>query len=152
MAEVEAKKVILKNLAGEYLLPITEPYVAGNGIKIEDNIISADINKLTVDGVSLSNKVDYSNTQWAVDACIPDYNSVIIVSSPFTAPCAGFISWNNNGTANCKINDNVVYIGGNDVYNEGPTIMLLGKGDTINYSADVGTSCFIPLKGASNNA
>lgn len=41
MAEVEAKKVILKNLAGEYLVPITEPYVAGDGISIEDNVISA---------------------------------------------------------------------------------------------------------------
>lgn len=46
MVEVEAKKVVLKNLAGEYLVPITEPYIAGEGIKIEDNVISADVNKV----------------------------------------------------------------------------------------------------------
>ena len=44
MVEVEAKKVILKNLDGEYLVPITEPYIAGDGIKIEDNVISVNIN------------------------------------------------------------------------------------------------------------
>lgn len=151
MVEVEAKKVVLKNLAGEYLVPITEPYIAGDGIKIEDNLISVDINKLTIDEVSLSNKVDYSNTQWVVNACVPDYNSVIIVSSPFTAPCAGYITWNNSGTANCKINDNVVYIGGNDAYNEGPVIMLIGKGDKISFTPDSGRSCFIPLKGVNND-
>lgn len=47
MAEVEAKKVVLKNLAGEYLVPITEPYIAGEGIKIEDNVISADIGEIS---------------------------------------------------------------------------------------------------------
>lgn len=47
MVEVEAKKVILKNLAREYLVQITEPYTAGVWIKIEDNVISADIDKIS---------------------------------------------------------------------------------------------------------
>jgi len=151
MVEVEAKKVILKNLAGEYIVPVTEPYTAGEGIKIEGNIISVDINKLIIDGVSLSDKVDYSNTQWAVEACTPDYNSVIVAPSPFTAPCAGFIFWNNSGTGNCRINGNVVYVGGNDAYNEGPVTILIGKGDTISFAPDSGTSCFVPLIGANND-
>ena len=55
MVEVEAKKVVLKNLAGEYLVPITEPYIAGDGIKIEDNVISVNINKTGTTSVIVEN-------------------------------------------------------------------------------------------------
>ena len=55
MVEVEAKKVILKNLDGEYLVPITEPYIAGDGIKIEDNVISVNINKTGTTSVIVEN-------------------------------------------------------------------------------------------------
>lgn len=55
MAEVEAKKVVLKNLAGEYLVSITEPYIAGEGIKIEANVISADISKTSGTSVIVEN-------------------------------------------------------------------------------------------------
>lgn len=60
MVEVEAKKVVLKNLAGEYLVPITEPYIAGDGIKIEDNVISADIGEISgaVSDAKLQNKAN----------------------------------------------------------------------------------------------
>ena len=64
MAEVEAKKVVLKNLAGESLVPVTEPYVAGEGIDITNNIISntfaidsanRDLSNLTEEGVGKLN-------------------------------------------------------------------------------------------------
>lgn len=61
MVEIEAKKVVLKNLAGEYLVPITEPYVAGDGIKIEDNIISADIGEIRTAELQNKANVDASN-------------------------------------------------------------------------------------------
>lgn len=68
MVEVEAKKVVLKNLAGEYLVPITEPYIAGDGIKIEDNTISADINRIAEDVVDLKVELDgiFVNSERAI--------------------------------------------------------------------------------------
>lgn len=42
MAEITAKEIILKNRAGEYLIPYTIPYTAGDGISIDaDGVISA---------------------------------------------------------------------------------------------------------------
>lgn len=56
--EVEAKKIVLKNLQGEYLVPYTEPYTAGDGIKIENNVISADIGRIVEDITDLSQDFD----------------------------------------------------------------------------------------------
>lgn len=103
---------------------------------------------------AVANKVDMANTQWAVNACmpaiIPDYTAVVTVSSPYTAPKAGFILWNNTGLGNCTVNGDTVYIGGNDASNEGPAMLLLGSGDVISFTPDAGSPCFIPMKGANN--
>ncbi len=77
MVEVEAKKVVLKNLAGEYLVPITEPYVAGEGIKIEDNVISADVDRIAKDVVD--SKVEL-NGPWVV---LGNKNAVITTTKDF---------------------------------------------------------------------
>lgn len=55
MAQVTAKKIILKNNNGEYLIPYTVPYTAGAGISIENNVISA------TDGTSDSYSKDEVN-------------------------------------------------------------------------------------------
>ena len=39
----------------------------------------------------LSNKVDITNTEWATSACMPDYSATIIPTSPFVAPCNGYL-------------------------------------------------------------
>ena len=98
-------------------------------------------------GEQLANKVDISNTQWATNACMPDYSAVVTCASPFTAPSNGFISYNNTGTANCTVNGNTVYVGGNDSYNEGNVTLYLSKNDIIVFYKDSGTPCFVPCKG-----
>ncbi len=56
-------------------------------------------------GEQLAGKVDVSNTQWATNACMPDYSAGISVTSytsssnQFTAPCDGIINWGHS-TAN----------------------------------------------------
>ena len=42
-------------------------------------------------GEVLAGKVDVSNAQWATNACMPDYSASITMTSPFTAPCDGFV-------------------------------------------------------------
>ena len=79
---------------------------------------------------------------------MPDYSAVVTCTSPFTAPSNGFISYNNAGTANCTVNGNTVYLGGNDDNNEGNVTLYLSKNDIIVFTSDAGgTPCFVPCKG-----
>lgn len=76
----------------------------------------------------------------------PDYNAVVTISNPYTAPADGIACWNNSGTGNCTINGHTFYVGGNDASNEGNVQVILAKGDVVSYSADAGRPCFVPFK------
>ena len=39
----------------------------------------------------LAQKVDKANTEWATSACMPDYSATIVPTSPFVAPCNGYL-------------------------------------------------------------
>ena len=91
--------------------------------------------------------VDWNDRETVVGWGMPDYSAVVTCASPFTAPSNGFISYNNNGSKNCTVNDNTVYVGGNDTYNEGNVTLYLSKNDIIVFHKDGGTPCFVPCKG-----
>ena len=117
----------------------------------------------------VTGKVDTSNTQWATNACSPDYTAGVDVgaynssSNQFTAPCAGiiyfFASVSNGGRPQIYINgvlfSDLALSGGQGVpysLNNGIQIVL-GKGDkyyatqsTLGYA--LGANRFYPLKGA----
>lgn len=115
-------------------------------------------------GENLVNKVEISNTQWATNACMPDYSAGISVayplsSNPYTAPCNGMLCpWGKPTNTRIKPIINGVtqeYLvlaelsGGSGGY-QGRSIYL-SKGDVMyfdeSYSALVGCT-FYPLKGA----
>lgn len=113
-------------------------------------------------GENLVNKVEVSNTQWATNACTPDYTAGVSITSynsaqnKFTAPCDGIIT-----VAYLSVNTtaDLPYI--NDLrfgsYNIGTNVdniaLPINKGDTffctgINDQAGSGYNKFYPLKGA----
>nr|DAO32551.1 MAG TPA: hypothetical protein [Caudoviricetes sp.] len=55
-------------------------YFVGETVKIPNLI---DAGRL---GENLVNKVEISNTQWATNACMPDYSAGVSMTSPWTAP------------------------------------------------------------------
>jgi len=115
----------------------------------------------------LIDKVDYANTQWAVNACIPDYaNGIVrdmgstVTSATFTAPADGLIWISIKGTgngviSNATINGNVVMqargIGSGYTHTDYGSF-LVSKGDVIvltspgSGDSDNGYR-FFPLKG-----
>lgn len=107
---------------------------------------------------ALVDKVDVTNTQWAINACMPDYSATIIVSSlPYTAPADGQFCWVASFSSYCAIK-----INGVDVTKSGEmqtargldnaTLMatiLISKGDIISlYAGNLNKAYFFPLKGA----
>mgnify|MGYP004507742369 CR=1 FL=1 len=110
-------------------------------------------------GEELGNKVSISNTQWATNACTPDYTAGIALTSAtlqgFVAPqigiITGAINWNSS-TGYLKVNGYDV-LGG---YTESSSAYIrLAKGDKLSYDsgvveANITRLYFYPLKGANN--
>jgi hypothetical protein len=116
--------------------------VVATGTKTD---IEVDIDNFVTD---LNQKVDKSSLVEVPIMTMPDYSAIITgVTTPYTAPCNGFILWNNAGTVSCTVNGITVPVGGNDASNEGSVTLPLNEGDMITFSQDVGTPCFIPMKG-----
>lgn len=115
--------------------------------------IQVDIDDIATD---LNGKadVDLSNmnpTQTVKDTIItwglPDYSNAITISSPYTAPSSGVITWQNSATTNCTVNGTTVYIGGNDNSNEGFVFLPVSEDDKVAFTVDSGVPRFIPFKG-----
>lgn len=110
-------------------------------------------------GENLVNKVEVSNTQWATNACTPDYTAGITVlqnSTTFTAPCAGVFMGSPQlriSDANILVNDVVVYhlSASTASYRSHDIVVLLAGGDVLKSSSQLPASAysyFYPLKGA----
>lgn len=106
----------------------------------------------------LQSKVDVSNTQWATNACMPDYSATIIVSSlPYTAPADGQFCWLAGINSYCSIEINGVDVTrtgelevarGISNYTNTATI-LISKGDIISkHAGSFARAYFFPMKGA----
>lgn len=73
--------------------------VIGNGTlyyKVSNAVQNLQLMDVAEISEELANKVDNSNTQWATNACMPDYSAGISVtyplsSKPYTAPCNGML-------------------------------------------------------------
>lgn len=78
---------------------------------------------------------------------MPDYSNAITISSPYTAPSSGVITWQNSATTNCTVNGTTVYIGGNDNSNEGFVFLPVCEDDLVAFTVDSGVPRFIPFKG-----
>lgn len=95
------------------------------------------------------NKVDLTNTQWAINSCALDYKNAIsltLTTTPYTAPIDGviFVADNNTATKNQLIIDGVS-LGAVKLYLS--IAMRVSKGSTIATVANIHAQ-FIPLKGA----
>ena len=141
--------------------------VVGNGTLyyyVGETVQNANLINAGRIGEQLANKVDTSNTQWATNACMPDYSAGISVtyplsSNPYTAPCNGMLCpWGKPSDTRIKTIINGVtqeYLvlaelaSGSGGY-QGRSIYL-SKGDVVyfdtSYSALAGCT-FYPLKGA----
>lgn len=96
----------------------------------------------------LENKVENTNTSWAIEACSVDYTKKQNITSPFTAPADGVCRWNKNASSNATVNGVEVGLGGNDSYNEGPVYLTVRKGDVITFTSDTnGYPNFCPYVG-----
>lgn len=141
--------------------------VVGNGTlyyKVSNAVQNLQLMDVAEVTTALANKVDTSNTQWATNACMPDYSAGISVtyplsSNPYTAPCNGMLcSWGKPSNTPIRPIINGVkqeYLrlgelsGGSGGY-QGRSIYL-SKGDVMyfNESYSVLNGCtFYPLKGA----
>ena len=141
--------------------------VVGNGTlyyKVSNAVQNLQLLDVAEVTTALANKVDTSNTQWATNACMPDYSAGISVtyplsSNPYTAPCNGMLcSWGKpSNTAIRPIINGVKqeYLrlgelsGGSGGF-QGRSIYL-SKGDVMYFdvSYSVLNGCtFYPLKGA----
>ena len=116
-------------------------------------------------GEQLANKVDTSNTQWATNACMPDYSGQISLSTgtteqTYTAPSNGFIGYNflmyGNNTGYVKVNDITVITNrpsGGNAYDFVSGIIPVNKNDVIKYWSNgiaehYNNFQFYPMKGA----
>lgn len=116
--------------------------------------IEIDINNITTDlnGKADTDLSNISPTQGIKNEIItwglPDYANAITISSPFTAPAYGVITWQNNGTANCTVNSITVYVQGNDDNNEGCIFLPISSGDIVTFTKDESSIArFLPFKG-----
>ena len=106
-------------------------------------------------GEQLANKVDSTNTQWAVNACIPDYSARIDVSSydsstnQFTAPVTGWIIGGKATTCLIYINDydTAERSSSNEIGGINVTLPM-SKGDKYYRSGVINRMVFCPAKGA----
>ena len=141
--------------------------VIGNGTlyyKVSNAVQNLQLLDVAEATTALANKVDSTSTQWATNACMPDYSAGISVayplsSNPYTAPCNGMLCpWGKpSNTAIRPIINGVKqeYLrlgelsGGSGGY-QGRSIYL-SNGDVMyfNESYSVLNGCtFYPLKGA----
>lgn len=110
----------------------------------------------------VTNKVSLTNTLWATNACMPDYDAGISITSytsasnQFTAPCDGIIVWGSYAYGVCYINNirATTFASGND-FPVHSTTYLLPKGAkwyATNYidNSEINNN-FFPLKGANND-
>lgn len=103
---------------------------------------------------TLADKVDLDNTQWATNACVPDYSSGITITSGYTAPCSGWIYFctaavNGSKRVNAYINGiSVGYAAGGSTTQD-PISMYapVGTGDVITFENQAAVT-FFPLKGS----
>lgn len=101
----------------------------------------------------LTDKVSFSNTEWAANTCMPDYSAGVNITLPYTAPMSGVVYINNwtRGETNIKINGAQVarcYQGGNET----SVLLPIGMGETVTIaSGGVSGAIFYPLKGANND-
>ncbi len=108
---------------------------------------------------ALVDKVDVANTQWATNACTPDYTAGIALTSAtlqgFVAPSDGVIT----GAINWESSTKYLKVNGYDVlggYTETSSVYIrLAKGDKLSYDSGVVEASitrlhFYPLKGANN--
>ena len=114
-------------------------------------------------GEQLANKVDVSNTQWAINAYMPDYSAGVSIglrlsSNPYTAPSAGIISVDNLGQNQTEtrtylvINGIKTNLGSNSASSYTTVSSLIfpvNVGDVCYFSASlpVNSVYFYPLKG-----
>lgn len=145
-----------------YFIPVvgngTLYYKVSNAVQ---NLQLLDVAEVTT---ALANKVDTSNTQWATNACMPDYSAGISVtyplsSNPYTAPCNGMLCpWGKPSNTAIKpiingVKQEYLRLGelsGDSGGFQGRSYVL-SKGDVIYFdtSYDRLNGCvFYPLKGA----
>ena len=106
-------------------------------------------------GEQLANKVNSTNTQWAVNACMPDYSARIDVSSydsstnQFTAPVAGWIIGGKATTCLIYINDyNTAERSSSNEIGGINVTLPMSKGDKYYRSGAINRMVFCPAKGA----
>ena len=141
--------------------------VVGNGTlyyKVSNAVQNLELLDVAEVTTALASKVDTSNTQWATNACMPDYSAGISVtyplsSNPYTAPCNGMLCpWGKpSNTAIRPIINGVKQeylrlgeLSGSSGGYQGRSIYL-SKGDVMYFdeSYSVLNGCtFYPLKGA----
>ena len=85
---------------------------------------------------ALTTKVDYVNTQWATNACMPDYSQTIAIatgpSTPYTAPADGYVfgSFNFPGNTEGYIYINGVKVGRSTQGGQ-CSVIPIAKGDVL---------------------
>ncbi len=128
-------------------------YYCGN---VEENPQAVNVARIEE---ALVDKVDVVNTQWATNACTPDYTAGIALTSAtlqgFVAPSdgviTGAINWDSS-TKYLKVNGHDVLAGNTETSS---VYISLAKGDKLSYDASVVEAgitrlYFYPLKGANN--
>ena len=127
----------------------------GNG-KLYFKLANAvqDLNLLKVGEMTngLANKVDLSNTNWAIRACMPDYTAGVTKSNnvDYTAEVAGLLVTRASGNKNCYVYINratVGVAGGSAVNVNYNNEFFVDKNDTYK-CANWDKITFYPLKGA----
>ena len=124
-------------------------YKVSNAVQ---NLQLLDVAEVTT---ALANKVDSTNTQWAVNACMPDYSARVDVSSynsstnQFTAPVAGWLIGGKGTTCLIYINDYNTADRSSGNPTGGISVTLpMSKGDKYYRSGDINRMVFCPAKGA----
>ena len=147
---------ITGNSEGEnnfYFYPFT-----GNGTlyyKVSNAVQNLQLLDVAEVTTALANKVDSTNTQWAVNACMPDYSARVDVSSynsstnQFTAPVAGWLIGGKGTTCLIYINDYNTADRSSGNTTGGISVTLpMSKGDKYYRSGDINRMVFCPAKGA----
>ena len=114
-------------------------------------------------GEQLADKVDTSNTQWATNACMPDYTAGVSFtaftgSNDYICPKNGYIfaSVNNNTSSHITLKINNTSIGFGNItfsgsYDQGTRNVPVNKNDIISFTRDSSSATcypvFYPLKG-----
>lgn len=121
-------------------------YKVSNAVQ---NLQLMDVAEVTT---ALANKVDSTNTQWAVNACMPDYTAGVTLSNnqEITISTAGVIMFSASGNKNCYnyVNGINVQTAGGSASNVLYTMSLyVNKGDVFKCT-NWNSITFYPLKGA----